>query len=118
MVMANTLPVWRDLVGSFINGYDYSLSFVGDAFKSIVDAEKHIAGRGEKQGGWDKYAFERSMTALGFWTGIPSDQITITGEGLYHWGEPGTEPWNVLVKPPAREYGPRQHASGWGRRRW
>jgi hypothetical protein len=113
MTVTNTVPLLRDVVGSFMNGHDYSLSFVGDAMKSIVDAGKHMTGIAAGQEKWSKYAFERSMTALGFWTGLPTDQMTITGEGLSNLGQSGHSPLEVLVKPPAKEYGPRHHGKRW-----
>ncbi|MGA2227464.1 MAG: hypothetical protein ABSH41_23760, partial [Syntrophobacteraceae bacterium] len=108
LTVANAFPVWRDVIGAFLNGHEYQLSFVGDAFKSIIEAGKHLTGIAKGAESWNKYAFEQSMSALGYWTGYPTDQTTTTAEGLYNWGEPGYEPWNVIIKPPAKEVGPRR----------
>jgi hypothetical protein len=107
---ASSVPFASDVVGAAMGERPYEISPAAGLGRAVTEIAKPVfAG---KQEHLDRHLFENSLSALGYLFDLPTDQAAIAAEGLYNWGEPGYEPWNVLIKPPAAEYGPRRRR-GW-----
>lgn len=110
--LSNVLPIVRDVVPPIAEGFTegrsrpYQMSPAEEALETPAKIARDVHG-----GKWDKHFFEDSLSALGYFTGLPTDQIATTAEGLYNFNEPGYHPWNVLVKPPANQHSAQKR--GW-----
>jgi hypothetical protein len=103
---ANSVPFVRDVVGAAMGERPYEISPAAGLGHSVTElAKPWFTG---KSMNWNKYLFENAMTALGYAFDLPTDQMATTAEGIANQGQPGYEPWNMLIKPPAPEYGPRR----------
>lgn len=98
---ANLVPFARDVVGAAIGERPYEISPAAGLGRAVTELAKPVFTG--QHTGWDKHLFENGLTALGYLSDIPTDQAAITVEDLYNWGQRGYGPWNVLVKPPAKE---------------
>jgi hypothetical protein len=109
LTIAHAFPVLGDVLNSAVTGRDYHYSVVSDAINDMAKLVGHGLKvlSGEKED-LSKLSFEASVDVAGYGFGLPTDQMRTTGEGLYHWGEEGYEPWNLMWKPPAPEEGSKK----------
>ncbi|MGA2223428.1 MAG: hypothetical protein ABSH41_03175 [Syntrophobacteraceae bacterium] len=103
---ANSVPFARDIVGASLGERPYEISPAAGLGRSVTEIAKPVfTGQNVNL---NKHLFEDGMSMLGYLFDLPTDQMAITAEGIYNQGQPGYEPWNVLIKPPAQETGPRR----------
>jgi len=101
---ANSVPFARDIVGASLGERPYEISPAAGLGRSVTEIAKPVfTGQNVNL---NKHLFEDGMSMLGYLFDLPTDQMAITAEGIYNQGQPGYEPWNVLIKPPAQETNP------------
>jgi hypothetical protein len=76
----------RDIANGVITPYDYTMTPVNEALERTVGAARRLGGGLEDDGELDadetRAIMKDATLALGYWFGLPSRQIWITGEGV------------------------------------
>jgi hypothetical protein len=91
--LAAGVPWVRDVVGAMTSGYDYTVSPVAEAGKTVHRLQQSITAKQPKP---DKIT-KNLIDTLGYAAGIPSKQINITLQGMIDLAEGETQAPEGLV---------------------
>lgn len=76
------VPVFRDMANAAVNGRDYTITPIEAAGKSLVEAavDTYHAATGADT---SKHAAKNAVQAVGYATGLPTGQLSTTGQFLW-----------------------------------
>jgi hypothetical protein len=89
----------RDIVQAASSNFDYEVTPAAEAMSGIAQLGKTIAGGPDVS----RFELRSAVNTAGYWAGLPTKQMFITGEAMYRWMTGDDVPIEDFLLSPQRK---------------